>query len=99
VTPEHDKKEAPMSFTIRSWHMGECNKMCVALVSMGLLLGCAAPLQEAREIPKQIQCRDRNGQILYTGPYEEESGNGYLVQVDDHTTDFYRKDQCRKMPA
>ena len=74
--------------------MGEFNKMCIALVFVCMPLGCAGPLQETH----QIQCRD-HGQILYTGPYEEESGNGYLVQVDDHTTDFYRKDQCRKMPA
>src|SRR5262249_34478794 len=81
VTPEHDKKEATMSFTIWRWHMGECIKMCIALVSVGLLLGCAAPLQETQ----QIRCTDGDGEILYTGPYNEKSWDGYLVQVDEST--------------
>ena len=75
--------------------MGECNKMCLTLVSLGLLLGCAAPLQET----KQIWCTDGDGHILYTGPYNEESLKGYLVQVDDMTRVFYPKGMCRKLPA
>ena len=82
-----------MIFKIWSWHMGEC--MCIALVSVGVLLGCAAPLQETRE----IQCVDRNGDLLYTGPYNGESWDGYLVQLDDFTGAFYPKGQCVKMPA
>ena len=74
--------------------MGEFNKMCIALVFVCMPLGCAAPLQETR----QIQCRD-HGQILYTGPYNEESFNGYLVQVDDMTRAFYPKGMCHKVPA
>jgi len=50
--------------------MGECTKMCIALVSVGLLLGCAAPLQETQ----QIRCTDGDGEILYTGPYNEKAG-------------------------
>ena len=84
-----------MSFKIRRWHMGECNKMCIALVSVGLLLGCAVPLQETQ----QIRCKDGDGQILYTGPYNEESLKGYLVHVDELTRAFYPKGMCRKVPA
>jgi len=75
--------------------MGECSKISIALVFMCLPLGCAAPLQEAKE----IQCTDLDGQILYAGPYNEESSNGYLVQLDDRTGAFYPKDQCRKIAA
>src|SRR5215472_13717924 len=84
-----------MSFTIRRWHMGECNKMCIALVSVGLLLGCAVPLQETQ----QIRCTDGDGQILYTGPYNEERLRGYLVQVDESTRAFYPKGMCRPEPV
>src|SRR5215472_8418891 len=84
-----------MSFTIWRWHMGECTKMCIALVSVGLLLGCAAPLQETQ----QIRCTDGDGEILYTGPYNEKSWDGYLVQVDESTRAFYRKGICRPEPA
>ena len=79
--------------------MGELKKMCIALVFVCLPLGCAAPLQETKQKQIQIQCKDRHGRILYTGPYKEESGNGYLVQLDDLTDDFYPKGMCRKMPA
>ena len=71
--------------------MGEFNKMCIALVSVGLLLGCAVPLQETQ----QIRCTDGDGQILYTGPYGEKGRTGYLVQVDESTRAFYPKDMCR----
>ncbi len=84
-----------MSFTIRRWHMGECTKMCIALVSVGVLLGCVAPLQETQ----QIRCTDGDGQILYSGPYNKESLKGYLVHVDDLTRAFYPKGMCRKVPA
>ena len=84
-----------MSFTIWRWHMGECTKMCIALVSVGLLLGCAAPLQETQ----QIRCTDGDGEILYTGPYNEKSWDGYLVQVDESTRAFYPKGICRPEPA
>ena len=84
-----------MSFTIRRWHMGECNKMCMALVSVGVLLGCPAPVRETQ----QIRCTDGAGQILYTGPYNEKSWNGYLVQVDDMTHAFYPKRRCHKVRA
>jgi len=65
--------------------------MSIALVSVGLLLGCAVPLQETQ----QIRCTDGDGQILYTGPYDEESLKGYLVQVDESTRAFYPKGMCR----
>jgi uncharacterized protein len=91
VTPEHDEKEAPIMFKISRWRMSEYNKMCIALVSVGLLLGCVAPLQETQ----QIQCTDRDRQIVYTGPYIEESLGGYLVQVDESTRAFYPKGMCR----
>jgi len=71
--------------------MGEFNKMCIALVSVGLLLGCAVPLQETQ----RIRCTDGDGQILYTGPYGEKGRTGYLVQVDESTRAFYPKDMCR----
>ena len=82
-------------FKLRRWCLGDSNKMCMALVSVGVLLGCAAPLQET----EQIRCTDGDGQILYTGPYNEESRNGYLVRVDELTRAFYRKGLCRKVPA
>src|SRR5215831_18635012 len=84
-----------MSFTIWRWHMGECTKMCIALVSVGLLLGCAAPLQETQ----QIRCTGGDGEILYTGPYNEKSWDGYLVEVDESTRAFYPKGICRPEPA
>jgi len=74
--------------------MGECNQLCIAVVSVGVLLGCAAPLQETQ----QIQCRDHR-QILYTGPYNEKSLTGYFVQVDELTRAFYPKGMCRPEPA
>jgi hypothetical protein len=80
-----------MIFKIRRGHMGEFNKMCIALVSVGLLLGCAVPLQETQ----RIRCTDGDGQILYTGPYGEKGRTGYLVQVDESTRAFYPKDMCR----
>jgi len=95
VTPEHDKKEASIIFTIRRWRLGEYHKLVMAVVSVGVLLGCAVPLQET----EQIRCTDGDGQILYTGPYNEESRNGYLVRVDEWTRAFYRKGLCRKVPA
>ena len=75
--------------------MGEWNKLCIAVVSVGVLLGCAAPLQETQ----QIQCTDGHGQILYTGPYNDESRNGYLVRVDEWTRAFYLKGMCHKVRA
>ena len=39
------------------------------------------------------------GQILYTGPYNEESLKGNLVQVDDMTRAFYPRGLCHKVPA
>jgi hypothetical protein len=48
---------------------------------------------------KEILCTDRNGQTLYTGPYNEERWNGYHVGVDNWTGVFYPKDACRKLPA
>ena len=79
----------------RRRRMSEYNKMCLALVSVGLLLGCAGPLQET----KQIQCTDRDRQIVYSGPYIEESLGGYLVHVDDLTRAFYPKSICHKVRA
>jgi hypothetical protein len=70
--------------------MGEFNKMCIALVFVCLPLGCATSFQET----KQIRCKDGDGQILYTGPYNEESWNGYVVQVDNMTRAFYPKGMC-----
>jgi TPR repeat protein len=74
--------------------MGEFYKMCIALVSVGVLLGCAAPLRDMQQT-QQIRCTDGDGQILYTGPYNEESWNGYHVQVDESTRAFYPKGMCR----
>jgi len=82
-------------FKLRRWCLGDSNKMCMALVSVGVLLGCAAPLQETQ----LIRCTDGDGQILYTGPYNEESWNGYLVQVDELTRAFYPKGMCNKVRA
>ena len=80
-----------MILKIRRWRLGEFNKLCIALVSVGLLLGCAAPVQETQ----RIRCTDRDGQILYTGPYNEERLDGYLVRVDNLTHAFYPKGMCR----
>ncbi len=71
--------------------MGEFSKMCTALVSVGSLMGCVAPLQQTQ----QIRCTDGDGQIVYTGRYDKESWTGYLVQVDESTRAFYPKDMCR----
>ena len=57
VTPAPDKKEAPIIFTSRRGHMGEWNKLGSAVVSVGVLLGCAAPLQET----EQIRCTEGAG--------------------------------------
>jgi hypothetical protein len=46
-----------------------------------------------------VRCTDRDGQIIYTGPYNEESWNGYQVQLDNWTGAFYPKGMCRKVPA
>src|SRR5579871_576390 len=73
-------------FNILRWQMGAFNKMCTALVSVGLLLGCVAPLQQAQQI---IRCTDGDGQVIYTGRYDKESWTGYLVQVDESTRAFY----------
>jgi len=81
-------------FKNRRWRMGESNKISIALVFMCVPLGCAGSLQETH----LIQCKD-HGQILYTGPYNEESLKGYLVQVDDMTHAFYPKGMCHKVPA
>lgn len=75
--------------------MSELNKMCVALVSVGLLLSCAAPLQQMG----QIQCAGHDGHVIYTGPYNEESVDEYVVQVDEWTRDYYHKGACRKLPG
>jgi len=75
--------------------MGECNKIAIALVFMCLPLGCTVPWQDAKE----IQCSDSDGTIFYTGPYDEESWYGYLVQLDDGAGAIYPKHKCQKMPA
>lgn len=75
--------------------MGELNKMCLALGSVCLLLGCAAHLQETT----QIQCTGSDGQILYAGPYNEENLSEYIVQLDDWTVAVFRKGACRKEQA
>ena len=75
--------------------MGACNKISIALVFLCVPLGCAAPGQEA----KAIQCVDHEDNLLYTGPYNEESWDGYYVQLDGFTNAFYPKGQCVKMPA
>ena len=96
VASEDDKKETPIIFKIRRWRMGAFNKMCIALVSVCFLLSCAVPLQQ---ITQQIQCTGPNGQILYAGPYNEESMGEYIVQVDDFTQAVYSKGACRKLQA
>ena len=75
--------------------MGACNKMCIALVAVCVLFGCAARLQETT----QIKCTGSDGQILYAGPYNEENLSEYIVQVDDWTLAVYRKGACRKVQA
>jgi hypothetical protein len=95
LTAEDDTKETPIIFIIRRWRMGAFHKMCIALGSVCFLLGCAAHLQEST----QIQCTGSGGQILYAGPYIEESLTEYLVQVDDWTQAVVRKDVCRKVQA
>ncbi|HKC94329.1 MAG TPA: hypothetical protein VKB81_09970 [Nitrospira sp.] len=83
-------------FKLRRWHMGEFNKMCIALVFVCLPLGCAEPLQETQ----QIRCASPDGQILYFGPYDEEIWNGYLVQLDDFSrANFFPKGTCSKVLA
>jgi hypothetical protein len=93
--PGDDKKETPLIFKIRRWRMGACNKMCIALVAVCVLFGCAAPLQETT----QIKCTGSDGQLLYAGPYNEENLSEYIVQVDDWTLAVYRKGACRKVQA
>lgn len=73
--------------------MGELNKMCLALGSVCLLLGCSAPLQETT----QIKCTSSDGQFSYTGPYDEENAVQYIVQLDDSTLAFYGKGLCQKV--
>lgn len=75
--------------------MGELKKMCLALGSMCLLLGCASRSQETT----QIQCTSRDGQIIYAGPYIEENVSGYTIQLDDWTLAVYSKAVCRKEKA
>ena len=75
--------------------MGECIKVCIALVAMCFLFGCTARSQEAG----QIVCTDRDGQILYSGPYIEENEINYIVEMDDGSLAVVRKDVCRKMQA
>jgi hypothetical protein len=75
--------------------MGELKKMCLALGSVYLLLGCAARVQETT----QIQCTSRDGQILYAGPYIKENVSGYTIQLDDWTLAVYPKGACRKGEA
>lgn len=64
-------------------------KRCIALVSVCVLFGCAAR--------PHIECRGRDGNILYHGPYDDEKRGEFVVYVDDNTTDFYRKATCRKV--
>ena len=75
--------------------MSACNKMCITLVAVCVLFGCAARLQETT----QIKCTGSDGQILYAGPYNEENLSEYIVQVDDWTLAIYRKGACRKVQA
>jgi hypothetical protein len=75
--------------------MGELKKMCLAVGSVCLLLGCAARVQETT----QIQCESRDGEILYAGPYIEENPLGYTVQLDEWTQAVYPKGACRKGEA
>jgi hypothetical protein len=75
--------------------MSECIKIGIPLVAMCLLPGCAARSQEAT----QIECTDRDGQILYAGPYIEENEIDYIVQMDDGTRAVVRKGICRKVQA
>jgi hypothetical protein len=75
--------------------MSEFNKICVALIALCILLSCATPVQQMG----QIQCAGRDGHIIYTGPYNAESLDEYVVQVDDWTRDHYHKGMCRKLPG
>ncbi len=95
VTSEDDK-EPPMIFKIRRWRMRVCHKMCIALGSVCFLLSCSGPLQQTTQ---QIQCTGSIGQILYAGPYSEESKDAYIVQMDTFTQAVYRKGACRRLQA
>ena len=75
--------------------MGECINVGIALVAMCFLLGCVARSQEAT----QIECTDRDGQILYAGPYIEENEIDYIVPMDDGRLAVVRKGVCRKVQA
>ena len=85
-----------MSFTMRP-----CSRWLLLLAGLALAAcetgGPRVIVKEAQT--KEIQCTDRNGQSLYTGPYNKESWNGYYVHVDDWTAAFYPKDACHKVPA
>ena len=94
-SPEDDK-ETPIIFKIQRWRMSAFHKMCIALVSVCVLLSCAVPLQQTTQ---QIQCTGSFGQILYAGPYSEESTDEYIVQMDTFTQAVYRKGACRKLQA
>ena len=95
VTPGDDKKKTPIIFKFLRWPMGALNTLCIALVAMSFLFGCAARLQETT----QIKCMGSDGQILYAGPYNEEKLNEYIVQVDELTLAVYRKGACQKVQA
>lgn len=75
--------------------MGALNTLCLTLVAVCFLSGCAGRLQETT----QIKCTGSDGQILYTGPYNEENLNAYIVQLDELTLAVYRKGACQKVQA
>ncbi len=75
--------------------MGECIKVCIALVAMCFLFGCAARSQEAT----QIKCTGSDGQILYAGKYIEENLSTYIILADDWTLAMVPKGVCQKVPA
>jgi len=89
-------QEVPMSFSMRP-----CSSWLLLLAGLTLAAcetgGPRVLVKDSQT--KEIQCTDRNGQILYTGPYNKESWNGYVVQVDGWTGAFYPKGTCHKMPA
>ena len=76
--------------------MSKFTNMCVTLIALNVLLSCAAPYQHVLS-RGQIQCTGRDGQIIYTGPYNAENPDEYIVQVDDLTRDFYHKNACQKL--
>ena len=64
-------------------------KVCIMLVSICVLVGCAAR--------PQIECIGKDGTTIYLGPYDHESGAEFIVQEDQYTRTYYSKAVCQKL--